>query len=124
MNSIYPISKVFFDYISNYHKDINKSWQQYVEDHREFIIQNSKYITVDPDIINEYLYRPIDFIKEYLKITIDIHWIFMYINNIKTNMDFNTQIDRLYIPDTDIIKELRQRYVVFMTNILKNDKVK
>ncbi len=124
MSKIIPLAKIITSDISTYHKDVTRNWGQYVEDHRDNIITGSTQMMVEPDVINEYLYRPVDFVKKYLKLNIDIHWIFMYINKIHTNMDFNTKLDRLYIPNSDMIKELRQRYIVFTTNMAKSDKVK
>ena len=117
-----PLSRQLKLEVPTYTKDVDQTWTTYVEDHRSVIIETSTTMVVDPDVINEYLYRPIDFLKEHLRLSENLYWIFMYINNLTSNMGFNRDIDKLYIPSQEVVSDLRQRYVVHITNISRNNK--
>ena len=104
--------------------DLEEEWVRYVKDHRDDLIRTSSIISIQPDTLNMYIYRPQDYLSKVHSYPVSVTWIFLYLNEYSSYLDFNRNSVEVYLPSMELIKDLRQKFSVFKTNKLKNDTVK
>lgn len=97
--------------------DTSIEWQLFIKDHREYILETSTIVFIDPGKMTQYEYHLRWYLEDH-DISTEILWIIMYLNNIYLESEF-FNIDRLYIPKLDTIRELRKKYMLF-NKMLKN----
>jgi len=98
--------------------DSSSGWLQFLQDHREYIINKSKQITISPNDMAYYKFR----ISKYLKnkgYGVQCALAFRIINHIKSDADFNESITEVYIPSTSVLNELRRSYTTLQSQIKK-----
>lgn len=84
-----------------------EDWRVYIHDHKDLIIDNSVKYTLKPEDMEQYLHRPELYLREVHGITaLKYIWIFMFINELITDIDFNHLNNTLYVPDTKYIDKL------------------
>lgn len=94
------------DYMSKYNQSYD-DWRIYIQDHKQLIIDNSIKYTISPEDMEQYLYRPELYLKEVHNIKeLKYIWIFMFINELVSDMDFNQLNNTVYVPDTGYIAKL------------------
>ena len=91
--------------------DTDEEWVLFIRDHRKHILEQSTIVYLTNDLITRYEYHLRWFLEDN-RIDTDMYWIIMYLNNIKSESEF-FNIDRLYIPNIDHIKELRKQFNIF-----------
>lgn len=94
--------------LSKGYADGSDAWRLFIQDHKQLILENSVLVTISKSTIHTYKYR----IEEYLKSIghpITLAWIVLYINNIKSNLEFK-DLDSLYIPTESYIESLYQLF--------------
>lgn len=91
--------------------DTDVEWELFIKDHRRHILERSTIIYLTNDLMTRYEYHLRWFLEDN-RIDTNMYWIIMYINNIKMESEF-VNIDRLYIPDINQIKELRKQFNIF-----------
>lgn len=91
--------------------DTDEEWELFIKDHRKHILEKSTVVFLTNELMTRYEYHLRWFLEDN-RIETDMYWIIMYINNIKMESEF-FNIDRLYIPDINHIKELRKQFNIF-----------
>jgi hypothetical protein len=91
--------------------DTDEEWELFIKDHRKHILERSTVVFLTNELMTRYEYHLRWFLEDN-RIETDMYWIIMYINNIKMESEF-FNIDRLYIPDINHIKELRKQFNIF-----------
>ena len=95
----------------NIYDDTDPVWRQFIADHKQYLIDRSNTVFISPSYIQGYVYS----LPRYLKsIAYNIHctWIIRLINNIPTDIDFNTSVSSLMIPPFTVIQGLYTTYSV------------
>lgn len=108
-NSVVSISNALLDKTTVL-EDIEEEWRLMIQDHKENIKASGTKVLLDPDIIQEYLYRPDDYLQEQRNVNRAITWIFLYINDLASKMEFNTSLEEIYVPRESYILDLRSTY--------------
>ena len=85
-------------------------WKQFVRDHKKWLQMNSDLRTFTPEYMVQYRYRPEDFIQVY-EADPSMCWIFLFINDIRSQADFNEAKTRYYVFGRDLIRQLKTAYV-------------
>lgn len=93
----------------------DSKWFQFIQDHKDYIKEKSKLVFIDRNIMNSYKFRPFDLLS-YLKIKYNLFWIILFINNIIEPTSFEN-ITFMYIPDENILYNLRMNYNTFSKNL-------
>ncbi len=85
--------------------DDNGPWRQFVLDHADYIKENSELYSVGDQLINIYKYDLRRFLKDRMNRTEDIEWIFLIINDLKSDFDFD-KTGNYWIPSDQFMIEL------------------
>jgi len=94
------------NYISKYNQAY-EDWRIYIQDHKQLILDNSTKVIITPEDMEQYLFRPELYLKENHNIKDPKYiWIFMFINELVSDMDFNQLNTNVRIPDTSYIDKL------------------
>ena len=89
-------------------------WVHYVRDNYQMIVDTSRWMYLDKFKHNTMRHRIEDFLRDEF-LDADITWIIFLINQIGSNADF-INLDRLLVPDMDVLKKLRQQFVSIRSN--------
>jgi hypothetical protein len=92
--------------------DGNLRWVQFISDHIQVIISNSKKVLVDVNALNKYRYRPRDLFFNY-GITAEDTWIIMMINNLKLSEAIPQYTNKFFIPHQDYLNELKEYFSAY-----------
>lgn len=95
--------------------DDNGKWRQFILDHIDFIKNRSEIFTIPDNLMYLYRYDLKRFLKEIMQRQEDIAWIFLLLNDLKSDFDFYTPGD--YIVPTDAL--ITDFYISYKT-ISKN----
>ena len=93
-------------------------WRQFLQDHREYIIDRSTLVNVTPNEMTYYKYR----IRKYLAhkgYSGKFDQVFRLINRLPRDQMFNETVTSVYLPDSDVIAELRRSYQTLQAQILQ-----
>lgn len=90
-------------------------WRQFILDHLDFIAARSRTYEIDSPLMNLYRYDLKRFLRENLKIHGDLAWIVLLLNNLKNDLEWNTEGSYI-IPDSNIIAQLYHSYITISTN--------
>lgn len=118
MSTVIPLSDRYATLLSGI-DDPDEEWMQMVMDHKENIKDNSNYVDITPDVLNSYRYRPGDYLYEVWHISRSYIWIFKYINDLTTVVDFDIPLTGVYVPSVQYITELRSTYKAKQAMITK-----
>ena len=86
------------------------AWIQFLLDHREYIRERSTITTLDEKTMNRYRYRIRDFLQDTDGTSADCEQAFKIINRLGSNLDFNDSLRAVYVPPTNVVKEIRNSY--------------
>lgn len=114
-NSVVSISSALLNKTSVL-EGMEEEWRLMIHDHKEAIKANGTKVLLDPDVIQEYLYRPDDYLSEHKNMNRSLTWIFLYINNLPSKMEFNTSLEEIYVPKESHITDLRSTYRAILTS--------
>lgn len=114
-NSVVSISSALLNKTSVL-EGMEEEWRLMIHDHKEVIKANGTKVLLDPDVIQEYLYRPDDYLVEQKNTNRALTWIFLYINDLPSKMEFNTALEEIYIPKESHITDLRSTYRAILTS--------
>lgn len=98
--------------------DTNPDWIQFVQDHREYITARSTLVEITPNEMVYYKYR----IRKYLiyrGYNPSLEMVFRTVNHLKNNNDFDEDITKVYLPNTNVLNELRRSYKTLQSQIKK-----
>lgn len=118
--SVVPLSTRYAA-LSTVINDTATEWIQLVTDHRRNIQEASSFVTITPDVLNSYRYRPGDYLAEVWSIDRSYIWIFLLINDLVTVVDFDDPVTEVYVPSVQYITELRATYRAKLANQAKVD---
>ena len=108
------ISKTIESLGSDYsNKDID--WVKFVYDHYQIIFGNCRYEPISGEKHYWEYYRLEDYLRD-VGIDPNCAWIVLYINQMKSNMDFK-ECEGLLLPDMAIIKSLYQSFRQYRSHI-------
>ena len=85
-------------------------WKQFVRDHKKWLQQNSNLRSYTPEFMVQYRYRPEDFVI-LNEGDPSMCWIFLFINDLRSQSDFNEARTRYYVFGRDLIRQLKTAYV-------------
>lgn len=85
-------------------------WRTMIQDHKENIKINGELIHLSAELVQEYQYRPEEFLYEHLRKSKGLTWIMLFINDLNSKMEFNTSLTQIYIPNDDHIGDLYRTY--------------
>ena len=114
-NSVVSISSALLNKTSVL-EGMEEEWRLMIHDHKEVIKANGTKVLLDPDVIQEYLYRPDDYLVEQKNTNRALTWIFLYINDLPSKMEFNTSLEEIYVPKESHITDLRSTYRAILTS--------
>ena len=86
-----------------------EGWRQYIKDHFKEIKEKSTTIAVDPNEARKYCYSVEAYLKN-LGYPRSISWIVMMINQLESNLHFDSDIQSILVPDTDQLRQYRLQY--------------
>lgn len=86
------------------------AWANFVRDHKDYIKRKSKLRRFLPEELIKYRYRPQEFYTKESGGPIWMTWIFLFINDIREQSQFNENRLKLYVPGAEVIEELHQIY--------------
>jgi hypothetical protein len=92
----------------------------YIKDHKENIRSNGELVLIDADRMNMYQYRPGAFLRDIKRISPGLEWIFLYINDFSSSIDFNDEIRQVYVPSETHIDNLYIQYMSALSARQKN----
>ena len=95
-------------------------WRIMIQDHKEAIKASGDLYPLTVELIQEYQYRPEEFLYEHLQKSKGLTWIMLYINDLSSKMDFNMSLTQIYVPDVDYIGELYRTYQSILAARKKN----
>ena len=114
-NSVVSISSALLNKTSVL-EGMEEEWRLMIHDHKEVIKANGTKVLLDPDVIQEYLYRPDDYLVEQKNTNKALTWIFLYINDLPSKMEFNTSLEEIHVPKESHITDLRSTYRAILTS--------
>ena len=87
----------------------NTAWAKFVADNKFYIRQKSQRIKMTMLDMVPYRYRPHEF---YASKQGDLNqtWIFLLVNDIRNAQDFNESITSLWVPEPDLIRDLKREF--------------
>ena len=88
----------------------DNDWRLFIHDHKANILSNSVLHAVDLNAMIPYEYRPAEYLTAVLKADARLDWIFLFINNLATDIEFTRRLTSLWVPDLAYITDLRQTY--------------
>ena len=94
---------------------IDSGWIAYVEDHLDYIYENSIRYDLQPELMYRYKYNLRQFLKEHLMRHCDIEWIVLKINNIPSDLGFS-EPRILHVPTDKFIEDLYSHYQTVTKN--------
>lgn len=89
---------------------LEPGWIQFINDHKRYIRQQSKVISLTTYDLARYKFRPVEYFDEYTHCGPNLVWVYCMINDIRTIEEFNQTISKLWIPDPSILTDLRKSY--------------
>jgi hypothetical protein len=98
--------------------DVDPDWIQFVQDHREYITTRSTLVEITPNEMVYYKYR----IRKYLTYkgyNPGLEMAFRTINHLRNNNDFDEDITKVYLPNSEVLNELRRSYKTLQSQIKK-----
>lgn len=90
-------------------------WRQFILDHLDYIAARSKVYTIEPDAMNRYKYDLKRLLFDKFQIHEDIAWIVRYLNQLKSDLEFDKPGDFI-IPTDSLIVNLKQSFVTVNAN--------
>lgn len=96
------------------YSNTDSGWRQYVFDHLTNIKYNSVLVSIPKDEMFRYRYRPSSFL-EIKKINREYTWIFLLINQLENNKDFNN-LAFVLVMNPDNITKLYNQYDIVSQN--------
>lgn len=104
------LANVWKESITNL-EDPSDEWLHYLRDHKEIIREHSIYIQIPAEEMVRYRYRLEDYAFEVHGIAMKQAAIVLrVINEYASNMDFDTAVTAIYIPDIGYLNELYRMY--------------
>ena len=94
------------------------AWIRYLQDHRDLLVKNSEWVPISRETMNVYKYRPRKFLASQNR-SDELELAFMITNRFYTYMDFNFEVEGVYIPDNRYVSELRQMYLTIARQLAK-----
>ena len=89
---------------------IEQGWIQFINDHKRYIRQKSKIISLTTYDLARYRFRPIEYFNDLVQCGQNLVWVYCMINDIRTVEDFNQTLSKLWLPDPKVITDLRRSY--------------
>lgn len=89
--------------------DDDGTWRQFVLDHADYIKTNSQLYEITESVMNIYKYDLRRFLKEKMGRNEDVEWIFLIINDLKSDFDFDVA-KNYYIPADTFMINLYTNY--------------
>lgn len=90
----------------------DQEWVQFIKDHRVEILKKSELVSIDPDTMAMYKYRPEEFLDS-LNRSRALSWIMLWINNIRSAHHF-VGLSSIAIPDRGHIDNLKRLYRTYI----------
>lgn len=90
--------------------DDQGSWRQFILDHLDYIAQRSNSYMIDADLMYGYRYDLQRYLKENQRIHQDIAWIVLLLNNMGSDLEFDTPGEYV-IPNDTLIQNLYYSYM-------------
>ena len=103
-------TRVYNNAISDRLAYVEPGWIQFINDHKRYIRQNSKMISLTTYDLARYRFRPIEYFNDQVRCGQNLVWIYCLINDIRTVEEFNQTISKLWMPDPKILTDLRKSY--------------
>jgi len=94
----------------NNYDDTSPTWRAFIDDHKAYLIANSKTYTISMSYMQAYIYD----IKRYLRsinYPTNVAWIIQLINNLVNDIPFIDTIGTLLIPPFELIQNLYTNYI-------------
>lgn len=92
------------------YNETHEAWKLYIHDHKANILANATLVTVDPENMGQYIYRPDTYLVEQFSIDKKYVWIFLFINDFANHIEFDDLVTTVYIPDPTYINGLLQTF--------------
>jgi hypothetical protein len=88
----------------------NPGWYQFVSDHKNYIRENSSYMTISRDVFNEVRHNLKRFLRQN-NYTLKYTWVIEFINDHFTDMTFVADnVNYIYIPTNEFMSTLFVTY--------------
>lgn len=84
-------------------------WVQFIKDHRASILEKSNRVELHPNDVRKFQYGIESYLTAY-SYPKSIAWIVLWLNQLDSNLHFDTNITSIYIPDVQQIISLRSQY--------------
>lgn len=84
-------------------------WIQFIQDHRKLIIENSTYTPMTEEIMVKFEYRLNDYLDD-IGNNPSLAQVTKIVNRLGCDLDFNSKVKGLYIPNISYIQDLRHIY--------------
>lgn len=93
------------------YKADDEKWVQFILDHKKYLIDNSRVVSININTMNTYRYKPYLFLSS-KKVDFGLMWIVCFLNGFNDFHKFDN-LSFIYIPDNDLIYNLRVKYNTF-----------
>jgi len=95
----------------NQFDDVDSAWQQFIADHKQYLINNARTVLISPSAMQAYTYSLVRYLRA---INYNTHcaWIVRLINNLPTDIQLDTTVNSLLIPSFSDIESLYTTYAV------------
>jgi hypothetical protein len=101
--------------LTNY-DDTDKDWYQFVDDHKQFLLNNSILRNITPSYLQGVQYN----LRAYLRsihYNVSCTWIVQLINNLPNDVGFlSSNVSFLYVPNFPVIEALYTTYITTKNN--------
>lgn len=99
--------------------DNDRAWIQYLQDHRQLIVNNSSRVEINEKVMTLYRYRMKKFLSS-LGYEEELVLAFKVVNRIPNDLYFSEKyLDFVFIPNYSYITELRKMYVTLRSKVNK-----
>lgn len=86
------------------------AWLHFLADSRSWLIQRSTIVTVTEAMMLRYAYRIRDYLADQRDCNVGCEQAFRVINRLGSDLDFNSNLNFIYVPKDTAVKYLRDKY--------------
>jgi hypothetical protein len=84
-------------------------WRQFILDHLDYIARRTAVYEITSLLMNQYRYDLARFLREHMSLRSDLAWIVILLNNMSTDLEFDTP-GEFIIPTDELIDQLYHSY--------------
>lgn len=95
--------------LNNNYNNSDENWVQFIQDHKSYLMKNSVKVSIPPEVMFNYRYRPEELIRSY-NYDKTIMWIIMWLNQLSYT-EFNN-ITELWFPDINVLNSLKNKFKI------------